>query len=235
MYTSNSASETKLNDTKILVPLSLSMKVGFNPLDSAVKNFQNISLYDIVKKNTDTQFLAGGTKYCYRLSYDNLMLTALGARDNHGDLINQKYADSYVKQQMHSISGEQGDLCMYTYSPQELQEFLQLNINKHYTFLPLTVHSTESANGIRHDMLLIFDNYTKLFYWFDGKNREDYLPIGQNLPKNAMDVLLINLDLSYHWDILMNRLHHGRSKVPCIHMDQLDSSILFYQPHGVII
>ena len=176
-----------------VVPTKVAQKVGFYPIHETIKNFMNFSLYEIVKNNSKTQFLSNAKKYCYRLDYKNLAIGNAEARDNFADAIVHAYDNAYVKQHMHSISGEQGDLCYYGYSPSNMAEFLQINSHLHYTFLPLTVHAVDSANGTRHDMLLIFDNRTKLVYWFDGRNREDYLALGQNLPKNAMDVLFINL------------------------------------------
>lgn len=175
------------------LPIIPTMKVGFYPISQAITDFQNISLYDIVKNNTEVKFLPGGTKYCYRLDYNNLSLVALPARDNYGDNIIREMSDAYIKQQMHSLSGEQKDLCLYTYSPSELVEFVQNNSNLNYTYLPITVHAVESANFIRHDMLLVFDNKTKLFYLFDCKNRNDYLPRSDKLPRDVLDVLFINL------------------------------------------
>lgn len=176
-----------------VIPVKVAQKVGFYPINEIIKNFMNFSLYEIVKNNSETRFLGNAKKYCYRLDYKNLAIGYAEARDNFGDAIVSAHSDAYVKQQMHSVSGEQGDLCYYGYSPDHMREFLAMNAHLHYTFLPLTVHAVDSANGVRHDMLLIFDNRTKLVYWFDGRNREDYLSLGQNLPKNAMDVLFINL------------------------------------------
>lgn len=176
-----------------LVPPAVARKLGFFSLDEIINQFRDVSLHEMIRVNSKTTFLPNGTKTCYRMEYKNLTFSALQARDNFTDAVVQAHAGNYVKQQMHSISGEQTDLCFYTYSPQELVQFLEQNKNNHYTFLPMTVHATESANGYRHDMLLIFDNRTRLFYWFDGRNREDYLPFGREIPKNAIDILMINL------------------------------------------
>jgi hypothetical protein len=175
------------------LPIIPTMKVGFYPISQTIKDFQNVSLYDIIKNNTEVKFLSGGTKYCYRLDYNTLSLVALPARDNYGDNIVKELSEAYIKQQMHSLSGEQKDLCLYTYSPSELVEFIQNNSNLHYSYLPITVHAAESANFIRHDMLLVFDNKNKLFYLFDCKNRNDYLPRSDKLPRDVLDVLFINL------------------------------------------
>lgn len=176
-----------------LVPPAVAKKLGFFSLDGILAQFKDVSLHEMVRVNSTTTFLPNGTKTCYRMEYKQLTFTALQARDNFTDAVVTAHQGGYVKQPMHSISGEQTDLCMYTYSPQELVQFLEQNKNSHYTFLPLTVHATESANGYRHDMLLIFDNRTKLFYWFDGRNREDYLPFGRDIPKNAIDILLTQM------------------------------------------
>lgn len=179
--------------TGSVIPAKVAQKVGFFPINDVIKNFMNFSLYEIVKNNSGTRFLSNAQKFCYRLDYKTLALSYAEARDNYGDSIVAAHSDAYVKQQMHSISGEQGDLCYYGYSPDHMREFLVQNTHLHYTFMPLTVHAVDSANGVRHDMLLIFDNRTKFVYWFDGRNREDYLSLGQHLPKNVIDVMFINM------------------------------------------
>ena len=176
-----------------LVPPNLAKRFGFFSLTHIMDQFKDVSLHEMIRVNSTTTFVPNCNKYCYRMDYKTLTLTVLDALDNHTESVVAKYSESYVKQPMHSISGEQQDICFYTYGPQDLVQFLEQNKNNHYTFLPMTVHATESANGYRHDMLVIFDNKTKLFYWFDGRNREDYFPFGSNIPKNVIDALLINL------------------------------------------
>jgi hypothetical protein len=175
------------------VSTNVARKIGFYPINNSISKFMSYSLYEMICKNTETKFLENAVKYCYRLDYKNLSVVGAEARDNFSDAIVGKHAESYVKQNMFSISGEQNDLCLYTYSPDCIRSFIGKNKHLHYTFMPLTVHATDSANGIRHDMLLIFDNVAKFIYWFDGKNREDYLPIGRSLPRNAIDVMFINM------------------------------------------
>jgi hypothetical protein len=186
------------------LPETVVSRLGFFSLDKKIKEFKGITLFELIKTHTNTRFLQGGTKYCYQLDYKNLSLSYAEARDNYGDTIVPAYADSYAKQHMNSISGENTTLCYYTYSPSELQQFLSNNSSNKYTFLPITVFAIDSANGTRHDMLLIFDNNTKLFYWFDCKNRDDYLPIGRDLPKNAIDTLFITfsdmIKLGYNYE-----------------------------------
>ena len=178
-------------------------KVAYRSLTEKINAFQATSLMEIVRKNTNTRFPTNGTKYCYRLDYKNLSLTHADARDNYSDTIVPGYANSYSKQHMNSMSGEEGDMCFYTYSPDQLRRFLDSNRGNKYTYLPVTVYAVDSANGQRHDMLLIFHNSTRLFYWFDCRNREDYLPHSADLPKNAPDVLFtlfgsaINLGFVY--------------------------------------
>lgn len=182
-----------MSDISSLVPRHVAEKIGFASLDKAIQQFKDVSLLELIETNTNLTFLGDAEKICYRMEYRTLTFTALEALDNFTNPIVSKYKDSYIRQQMHSISGEQNDLCFYTYSPRQLIQFLEQNKRNKYTFLPMTVHATESANGYRHDMLLIFNNQSKLFYWFDGRNREDYLPFGRDIPKNAIDILLINL------------------------------------------
>ena len=169
----------------------IAMKIGYHPISKSIADFQHVSLYDIVKSNSKTQFLSGGTKFCYHLNYTTMAFGAASARENYGDNVVQNYKDSYVKQQMHSVSGERNDLCMYTYSPEELKQFLHNNKHNHYTYLPLTIHATESANFIRHDMLIIFDNQQHQFYLFDCKNRNDFLPRSDKLPRDVFDCFLL--------------------------------------------
>jgi hypothetical protein len=127
------------------------------------------------------------------MTYSTLDLSIRDAKDNYNEFMVDTFKDSYVKPNIHSMSGEQNDLCLYTYESNELVQFLVNNKTNHYTYLPVTVHTTESANGYRHDMMLIFDNRKSLFYWFDCGNRMDYLSFGRNIPKNAVDLLFINL------------------------------------------
>lgn len=169
----------------------IAMKIGYHSISKSIADFQHVSLYDIVKSNSKTQFLSGSTKFCYHLNYTTMTFGAASARENFGDNVVQNYKDSYVKQQMHSVSGERNDLCMYTYSPEELKQFLHNNKHNHYTFLPLTIHATESANFIRHDMLIIFDNQQHQFYLFDCKNRNDFLPRSDKLPRDVFDCFLL--------------------------------------------
>lgn len=176
-----------------IIDPQIAKKLGFFSLDPFIQQFKDVSLQEMIRANTEILFLEKVTKTCYRMEYGNLKFSAMEARDNFNSSIIQSHLNSYVKQQMHSLSGEQNDLCFYTYSPTELVQFLEQNKKNHYTFLPMTVHATDSANGYRHDMLLIFDNKTRLFYWFDGRNREDFVPLGNKSPKNAIDILFINM------------------------------------------
>lgn len=174
------------------IPVAVASKVGFSPIKAIVDKFKEVSLHEMIAVNSTTRFPDARTKYCYSMQYDSLVFGAAEACEQHCPM-NDRHRDAYTRQHMHSISGEQKDLCFYTYDPDTLIRFLEANKAAHYTYLPMTVHATDSANGYRHDMLLVFDNRTKLFYWFDGRNREDYLPFGRNIPKNAIDVLLINM------------------------------------------
>lgn len=171
----------------------LTTKLNFTPISKEVNNFKNVSLLDVLAVHSSTKFLTQASKYCYEMRYKNLEFLMDGSRDSHPTYISQKHKDSYVMQTLHSLSGEQDNLCFYCYSPLDLREFLEKNKHQHYTFLPITVHATESANGYRHDMLLIFDNKTMAFYWFDCGNRSDYLYFANGIPKNAIDMLFINM------------------------------------------
>ena len=119
------ASPTRNIDS--LVPPQIAKKLGFFSIDDIIQQFKDVSLHEMVRVNTNTTFLANSTKTCYRMEYQNLTFTAFEARDNFTDGVVQAHKDAYVKQQMHSISGEQKDLCFYTYSPQQLVLFLEQN------------------------------------------------------------------------------------------------------------
>ena len=173
------------------LPCAVVDRIMFRSLKQKIKDFQSTSLLEIIRKNTTTRFPTTGTKYCYRLEYKSLSMTNITARDNYSDSMVERYSDSYTKQHMNSISGEKSDLCFYTYSPSQLRKFLDNNSGNKYTYIPVTVYAVDSANGNRHDMLLIFHNTSKLFYWFDCCNREDYLQISTDLPKNAIDILFM--------------------------------------------
>jgi len=175
------------------LPTDMATKLNFTSISAEINNFKNVSLLDVLAVHSSTKFLPNSTKYCYEMRYKHLEFLFRESHDNHPTYLSQKFKDSYVMQTMHSLSGEQSDLCFYTYSPIDLLKFLENNKQNHYTFLPVTVHATESANGYRHDMMLIFDNKTMLFYCFDCGNRTDYLYFGREIPKGALDVLFINL------------------------------------------
>lgn len=179
--------------TQTLIPKAVAERFNFYSIDKVIENFRDVSLHELVRVNSGTKFLDSAIKFCYTFDYASLNLTVLHARDQHCAPDAPHLANAYVKQQMHSVSGEQKDLCYYTYGPEDLVRFLELNKDNHYTYLPITVHATDSANGFRHDMLLIFDNRTKFFYWFDGRNRDDYMQHAKNMPANVFDILFTQI------------------------------------------
>lgn len=174
---------------KTLVPAEYAKLIGFYSIEEIIKKFQGVALQELIKANTQVKFLENVTKNCWQLTYADLKLECAASRDNFNDRIVHKHATGYVKQLMHSISGEQKDLCFYSYSAYDMIRFLEQNKHLKYTYLPITVHATDSANSIRHDMLLIFNNRTKFFYWFDGRNRTDYLQFGKEAPRDSIDIL----------------------------------------------
>jgi hypothetical protein len=169
------------------LPSSLVESLGFRSLSRRLRKFSQVALLEVIKASTKQVFPDMTKKFCYRMDYRTLDFTALNAADNFTDGIIPGLEADYLTQHSHSISGEQKDMCYYTYPPEVLARFLRDNNRAHYTFLPLTTHAPESANGIRHDMLLIFDNREMKFYWFDCQNRTDYLPISPIRPKDTID------------------------------------------------
>ena len=206
---------------------SLFSKLNATSIAQNIDRFRNNSLQAVLEVNTETKFLDSKTldaKYCYQMSYDTLTFTAKVSLDAF-EPTPLGLRNSYVTQAMHSLSGEQNDLCLYTYHITDLIKFLEKNKHLHYTFLPITVHATESANGYRHDMMLIFDNKTHLFYWFDSGNRLDYLQHGNNIPKNAIDLLFINMaeycKLGYSYEPTPSWMIQGICQ-PSVFDNQLD-------------
>lgn len=176
-----------------LIPTSVSDKIGFYSIETIIKRFQNVNLQDLIVLNSTTRFISKTTKYCWSLNYKTLALKCHIAKDSYEKSYIKNHQHEYVSRQMHSLSDEQTELCFYSYGESDMKTFLAINVANKYTFLPLTVYATDSANGIRHDMMLIFDNAKKSCYWFDGKNRDDYFSFNEHTPKNVIDILFLNV------------------------------------------
>lgn len=190
-----------------VLPASFLRQLRVSSLKDRVNKLKATGLKDIIRNSSDVKFISNATKHCYRLEYQKLFFTHDKSRDNFTDGIVAEHKGDYAHTPMHSLSGEGKDICLYTYSPMDLVSFLDANKHLKYTFLPITVHPIESANGYRHDMLLIFDNKNKLAYWFDGRNRDDYLQLSSVNYKSIIDTLFVyifstvNLGYSYEtWD-----------------------------------
>lgn len=123
--------------------------------------------------------------YCYTVNYSTLSVECKHALQQYDDI-----TTNYINQQPFSLSGEEHDMCYYSYGPDDLKKFLTLNASNKYTFLPMTVYPTDSANGKRHDMIIIFYNINKRFYHFDGRNRDDYMKYSKVANKNIIDILM---------------------------------------------
>ncbi len=162
--------------------------VEFTPIDSLIEKFKHVDLLKLIVKNSKVRFIGNSRKYCYQLVYKNCEFIHGFSRENYTEL-----KQDFVQQKMHSLSGETTDLCYYTYCPNDLKYFLELNKNLQYSYLPITIYPIDSANGVRHDTMLIFDNKNKEFYYFDCKNKNDSIPYASNAPKNYMDILFINM------------------------------------------
>ena len=189
-------SSSDINSIKFdnnLIPPSVSDKIGFYSIETIIKRFQNVNLQDLIVLNSTTRFIPNTTKYCWSLNYKTLSLKCHIAKDSYEKAYIKNHKQEYVSRQLHSMAAEQTELCFYSYGELDMKTFLAINIANKYTFLPLTVYATDSANGIRHDMLLIFDNAKKLCYWFDGKNRDDYFRFNEHAPKNVIDILFLNV------------------------------------------
>lgn len=173
-------------------------------IDEAIMKFMRYSLASIIERHSNVKFLNSSSVYSYKMVYGTLELRHDIARSQYTSNEIRNLHDEYEKVELHSISSAEKDIVLYTYSPQDLCAFLRQNAHLKYTYLPLTVHAIDSANGIRHDMLLIFDNRNKLAYWFDGNNIQGYMQHSDMLPKNVMDILFITLfqkiNLGYQYE-----------------------------------
>lgn len=187
-----------------LLPAAVISQLGYFSLDEKINGFKGVTLYELVKSKTNMRFPSEMTKYSYRMEYSNLQFSVFEARDNFSKPIVPAHSTAYTKQHMHSISGETSDLCYYTMSPKQLVDFLEMNKTNKFTYLPVTIHAIDSANGFRHDMLLVFNNNSKLFWLFDCRNRSDFLPKSANYPKDALDVFFVEfstvLKFGYHYE-----------------------------------
>lgn len=172
----------------------LAARFGYFPIRDIIGEFADVQLIDMIAANTKQWFPNVPAKLtCYRLDYKTLTLGVAEARDNYNDARVAKHVDAYLRQLPHSISSEQKDLCFYSYSVDDINAFLKRNTDRPFTFLPVTVYPADSANSVRHDMLVIFDNKNKMFYWFDCGNRDDYIQRSADVPKNPIDALFIQL------------------------------------------
>jgi len=178
-------------------------KLNFVPIESQINKFQYVELHQLITMHTTTQLL-DAKKYCWKMNYKNLCLKSLPACTlatntlAASTLATNTLADNcklpiYANPKMYSLSGETNDICLYLYSQSDLIKFIELNKKNNYSYLPITIYNIDSANGERHDMLLIFDNKAKYFYCLDGNNTNDYLMLGTDIPKNAIDILFIQL------------------------------------------
>ena len=167
-------------------------KINYTPISDNIIKFKNISLFTLIKKISNTKFISSAEKMCYTLNYKTLSFDVHKALCNTTKIKDELTYD-YVKQNMHSMSGEDNDICLYTYNKNDFINFLSLNKENQYTYLPITINAIDSANKYRHDMLLVFDNVNNSCYYMDGYNMDDYLKRNVNMPKNVLDILFINL------------------------------------------
>ena len=175
------------------LPKPIIQLLNFSTFNQKFIKLCKTSLYEIIKNNSTTKFLLNSSKTCYSMNYSKMTLEIFESPDIFKDqLVKKQYMKDCVKSHMHSMCGENEYIYLYSFSEDDWRSFLLNNSNEKYVFAPITIHSIESANGLRHDMLLIFSNLDKKMYLFDCKNRMDYLSYTR-LPKNAMDIFFVYL------------------------------------------
>ena len=190
MGNSNSnVSKSTVGSGPITAPTGLPAEVlndmGFKSINETITRFESVALEDIIVANSNTRFIESINKTCYTLNYNTLNVTQEKTFKQ-----TEQTAANYIERPIHSLIGEENDILLYTYSPNELLRFIEVNKNNKYTFLPLTVHAANSASGKRNDMLIIFQNRTKQMYWFDSRIHTGYLATGRSVPRDAIDILL---------------------------------------------
>jgi len=117
------------------------------------------------------------------------------ANNNNADTKNyvSKFSSDYLTYHMNSIVSEESELRMTTYDLNVLDNHFESLRAKRYGFLPLTVHARDTPNANQHYLLVILDYKTDKFYLFDSRNSNDYLYRSKDLPKDALEQLMIGL------------------------------------------
>jgi hypothetical protein len=180
------------------LPAEVLNDLGFKSINETIVRFESVSLEDVITANSNMKFIANIEKTCYTLDYATLNITK-------EKIFNQtENAGNYIERPSHSLTGENNMMCLYTYSPDELKRFLDVNKLQKYSFLPITVHAINSASGKRCDMLLIFQNETKQMYWFDSRVHIGYLSVGPNVPRDAIDIMFTILNSFWNIDYTYN-------------------------------
>ena len=104
-----------------------------------------------------------------------------------------KFNSDYIAYHLNSIVSEENELRMTTYDLKVLDFYYESLKNKRYGFLPLTVHARDTPNSNFHYLLVILDYTTKKYYLFDSRNTNDYLYRSKNLPRDALEQLMMGL------------------------------------------
>ena len=180
------------------LPTEVLNDLGFKSINETIVRFESVALEDVIVANSNMKFITNIEKTCYTLDYLTLSIT----KDKI--FTQTENAGNYIERPSHSLVGENNVMCLYTYSPEELKRFLDVNKSQKYTFLPITVHAINSASGKRCDMLLIFQNETKQMFWFDSRVHIGYLPVGPNVPRDAIDIMFTILNSFWNIDYTYN-------------------------------
>lgn len=104
-----------------------------------------------------------------------------------------KYSSDYLTYHMNSIVSEESEMRLTTYDLSVLDNYFESLVGKRYGFLPLSVHARDSPNANQHYLLVILDYKTDRFHLFDSRNSNDYLYRSKDLPKDALESLMIGL------------------------------------------
>ena len=186
LHTESKSDEQVLTSQNL--PIDVVKYIKYQPINSDINRLNLVPLSELIAK-LDYQLIHNPTMHCYTVNYATMSVEC-----KHACQIYNNLSANHTPQQLFSLSGEERDLCYYSYGPEDLKKFLTLNAHHKYTFLPMTVYPTDSANGKRHDMLIIFDNVHKKFYHFDCRNRDDYMKYAKIADKYIIDVLMFYIE-----------------------------------------
>lgn len=156
--------------------------IEINKINEKVKNAIKIDLQTLITNNTKCKF-RDGKIWLYKMRYKDLNFS------HTRTLTKNEYT---VEIPMHSLSGEENDIELYTYAPEDMVKFVRENSVNKYSFLPITIWPIFAADNTRHDMLIVFDNDNKKIFLFSPDITAGLFQ-SKDMPSNILDLLLRNI------------------------------------------